>query len=194
MAHPPSLPRGVGPRVYVALSGGGAKGIMHIGALKALEDQKAQFKGLSGTSIGSVIAALKAAGYTADEIANPNTNESLMEKIAGIEPGVRRPTDFFGWGRWPLIWSLRFAIRNLGFVILAVIALLAYPGFALWVVGRNPFTAPVLLWLWIVGAIAALLVLTALLGGLGSLSRFKRVLNRLLQEKCFIRSQIERFI
>jgi NTE family protein len=67
---------GIGPspqpgRLFVAFEGGGAKALVHVGALKALEERGFEFKGVSGTSAGAIIAALKAVGYTADEIADP---------------------------------------------------------------------------------------------------------------------------
>ncbi len=52
----------------LALSGGGAKGIAHIGVLKVLEEIHMPVHVLAGTSMGGVIAALYAAGRTAAEI------------------------------------------------------------------------------------------------------------------------------
>ena len=58
-------------RVFVAFAGGGAKGLIHVGALKALEDRQVQFCGLAGTSAGAVVAALKAAGFEASDLLDP---------------------------------------------------------------------------------------------------------------------------
>ena len=52
----------------LVLSGGGVKGAAHIGVIKALEEEKIKFDFISGTSSGSIIAALYACGYNADEI------------------------------------------------------------------------------------------------------------------------------
>ena len=52
----------------LSLSGGGVKGAAHIGVLKALEEEKIKINYISGTSSGSIVAALYAIGYTADEI------------------------------------------------------------------------------------------------------------------------------
>lgn len=48
--------------------GGGAKGYAHVGALKAAEQRGIRFVRIAGTSAGAIIAALAAAGYTADEL------------------------------------------------------------------------------------------------------------------------------
>ena len=56
------------PRVGLALSGGGAKGFAHIGVLKVLEEAGVPIDVVSGTSMGSIVGALYAIGYTVDEI------------------------------------------------------------------------------------------------------------------------------
>jgi predicted acylesterase/phospholipase RssA len=60
------------PKTTVVLSGGGIKGIAHIGALKALEEKQIlkNIKVFAGTSIGGMIAALYIIGYTPDEMYN----------------------------------------------------------------------------------------------------------------------------
>ena len=55
-------------KIGIALSGGGVKGATHIGVLKALEENNIKIDAITGTSIGSVIAALYAMGYNTDEI------------------------------------------------------------------------------------------------------------------------------
>ena len=50
------------------MSGGGASGIAHIGVLKALEENNIPVNCIAGTSIGSVIGGLYAAGYSPLEI------------------------------------------------------------------------------------------------------------------------------
>lgn len=52
----------------LCLSGGGIKGIAHVGAIKALEEEGVQFTYVSGTSSGSIIATLYACGFTTDEM------------------------------------------------------------------------------------------------------------------------------
>ena len=53
-----------------ALSGGGAKGFAHLGALKALESNGLKPEIIVGTSAGALAGVLYADGYTPDEIAN----------------------------------------------------------------------------------------------------------------------------
>jgi NTE family protein len=57
-------------KTILVLSGGGVKGISHIGSLKALEenDLLKHIKIIAGTSVGGIIGTLYAAGYTVDEL------------------------------------------------------------------------------------------------------------------------------
>lgn len=58
--------------------GGGARGLAHVGALKAAEDNDVQFIGVAGTSAGAIVAALVACGYRANEIYSPNNAGALF--------------------------------------------------------------------------------------------------------------------
>ena len=62
LAH--SAPQSVG----LVLGGGGAKGIAHIGVIKALEDNDIPIDYIAGTSMGAIVGGLYAAGYTTDEM------------------------------------------------------------------------------------------------------------------------------
>ncbi|MEW9094186.1 MAG: patatin-like phospholipase family protein [Clostridiaceae bacterium] len=55
--------------------GGGVKGIAFCGALKVMEDSGYNWRNIAGTSAGSIVAALLAVGYTADDI------KVLMEEL-----------------------------------------------------------------------------------------------------------------
>lgn len=57
-----------GQSVGLVLSGGGAKGLYHIGVLKALEEHNIPVDYISGTSMGAIVGGLYAVGYTPDEI------------------------------------------------------------------------------------------------------------------------------
>ncbi len=59
------------PKVGLVLSGGGAKGLAHIGVLKTLEESGLAIDYIGGTSMGALIGALYAAGYSPE----------LMERI-----------------------------------------------------------------------------------------------------------------
>ena len=56
------------PKIGVVLSGGGAKGLAHIGALKVLEDAGVEIDYIGGTSMGAIIGGLYAAGYSASSL------------------------------------------------------------------------------------------------------------------------------
>ena len=55
-------------KLGLALGGGGARGLAHIGVLKVLEREGIEVSCLAGASIGALIAALAAAGWPAEEI------------------------------------------------------------------------------------------------------------------------------
>ncbi len=54
-------------KIGLVLSGGGARGIAHLGVIKALLEQGIAISCLSGTSAGAIAGALTAAGYLPDE-------------------------------------------------------------------------------------------------------------------------------
>lgn len=58
----------VKPKIGLALSGGGARGYGHLGALKAFEELGIEFDCVAGTSVGSLVGALYCYGMKADEI------------------------------------------------------------------------------------------------------------------------------
>lgn len=54
--------------VGLVLSGGGAKGIAHIGVIQALEDNDIPIDFVAGTSMGAIVGGLYACGYTPAEM------------------------------------------------------------------------------------------------------------------------------
>src|SRR3954469_5165324 len=60
--------QGQRPKIGLTLSGGGAKGLAHIGILKAIDSAGLKIDYLTGTSMGSILGALYAIGYSADSI------------------------------------------------------------------------------------------------------------------------------
>ncbi len=56
------------PKVGLVMSGGGAKGLAHIGVLKVLEEEGVKVDYIAGTSMGAIIGGLYASGYTASEL------------------------------------------------------------------------------------------------------------------------------
>ncbi|PXX31470.1 patatin-like phospholipase family protein [Arenibacter sp. ARW7G5Y1] len=69
-------------KVGLVLSGGGAKGLAHIGALKVIEEAGVKIDYITGTSMGAIVGALYASGYSAKELDSifKNTDfESLIQ-------------------------------------------------------------------------------------------------------------------
>src|SRR5271169_744534 len=62
-SHEPSR-----PRICLVLSGGGARGMAHIGVLKVLEDLRIPIDCIAGTSMGAIVGGLYASGMTARQI------------------------------------------------------------------------------------------------------------------------------
>lgn len=66
----PALPVGVGarPRIGVALSSGGAKGLAHIGVIQVLEENGIPVDAVAGTSMGAYVGAMWASGLNGKEL------------------------------------------------------------------------------------------------------------------------------
>jgi NTE family protein len=63
------------PKIGLVLSGGGAKGFAHVGALKVIEEAGLPIDYITGTSIGSIVGGLYAMGYDA----------ATLEKVVGSQ-------------------------------------------------------------------------------------------------------------
>lgn len=74
----------------MVLSGGGARGLAHVGVLRALAEEGIEPEVLAGTSAGAVVAALHAAGYSADEMVEffVKKNPFRMSRLALSRPGI----------------------------------------------------------------------------------------------------------
>ena len=71
------------PTVAVVLSGGGAKGIAHIGVLQALEENGIPVDYIAGTSIGAIVGGLYAAGYSPDEMMDIVRSDEFVAATRG---------------------------------------------------------------------------------------------------------------
>ncbi len=71
-------------RVAVVLSGGGAKGLAHVGVLKALEEYNIPIDYIVGTSMGAIVGGLYAGGYSPDSIAVILTSDKFRRWSSGI--------------------------------------------------------------------------------------------------------------
>ena len=56
------------PRIGLALGGGGARGIAHVGVLKTLEEMRVPVDCIAGTSMGSIIGGLYASGMSPEQM------------------------------------------------------------------------------------------------------------------------------
>ena len=61
-------------KVGLVLSGGGAKGLAHIGVIKVIEELGIEIDYIGGASMGSIIGGLYASGYSADSISEIANN------------------------------------------------------------------------------------------------------------------------
>ncbi len=68
-------------KVGLVLSGGGAKGFAHIGVLKILEEAGVKIDYIGGTSMGAIVGALYASGYSAQELDSIFTTINFKELI-----------------------------------------------------------------------------------------------------------------
>jgi NTE family protein len=80
------------PRVCVVLSGGGARGMAHIGVLRVLEALKVPIDCIAGTSMGAVVGGLYASGMTAAQIESTMRSVDWQEAFHDAPP--RRDLNF----------------------------------------------------------------------------------------------------
>lgn len=80
-------------KVGVVLSGGGAKGYAHIGALKVIEDAGIRIDYIGGASMGAIVGGLYASGWSADDLDSLMHHIDLTAVLA--EPVLRETHSFF---------------------------------------------------------------------------------------------------
>ena len=73
----------IGGRLGLVLSGGGAKGLYHIGVIRALEENAIPIDYVSGTSMGAIIGALYASGYTPQQMEDIVLSGSVERWVSG---------------------------------------------------------------------------------------------------------------
>ena len=76
----------VRPRICLVLSGGGARGMAHIGVLKILEELKIPIDCIAGTSMGAVVGGLYASGMTAAQIDTTMRSVDWQEAFRDAPP------------------------------------------------------------------------------------------------------------
>lgn len=70
-------------RVGLVMSGGGARGLAHIGVIKALEENNIPIDYVAGTSMGAIVAALYSMGHTPDEMIEMMKTEDFKRWYTG---------------------------------------------------------------------------------------------------------------
>lgn len=78
-------------RVGLVLSGGAARGLAHIGVLKALEEQGVAIDAIAGTSMGAVVGGLYAAGYSIAELEKLATELNWQQALSDAPPRENIP-------------------------------------------------------------------------------------------------------
>ncbi len=75
-----------GQSVGLVLSGGGAKGLYHVGIIKALEEQNIPIDYVSGASMGAIVAGMYASGYSPDRMLSFFATDSVQTWLSGKIP------------------------------------------------------------------------------------------------------------
>ncbi len=78
------------PKIALALSGGGARGLAQIGVLKAFQEAKIPIDLIVGTSMGSIVGGLYSAGYTVDQLDSIAVNTNWDNLLASDRETNRR--------------------------------------------------------------------------------------------------------
>ena len=73
-------------KLGIALGSGGAKGMAHLGAIKAFEEAGIRFSFVAGTSIGSIVGALYAKGYSSHDMVRIIENLNRKEFAKNFRP------------------------------------------------------------------------------------------------------------
>lgn len=171
---------------YAIFEGGGAKGIAHIGALKAFEETDHAIIGVAGTSAGAIVAALIAVGYSADEIYS-NAQDNILRKF-----GFNNPIEVIGKRDW---YKFRATIKSFKWIFRIFLFAQLLCGISLIISASRLF----LFIPWIVTSLTAIfgLVISVLClaflggwvwsvlrkGGIFDASRISDLVNKALREK-----------
>ncbi|MEL7941108.1 patatin-like phospholipase family protein [Pseudomonas delhiensis] len=86
-----TLAAGHPPKIGLVLSGGAARGLAHIGVLKALDEQGIHIDAIAGTSMGAVVGGLYAAGYTPRELERIALGLDWQQALSDSPPRVDVP-------------------------------------------------------------------------------------------------------
>ncbi|MBR4794069.1 MAG: patatin-like phospholipase family protein [Bacteroidaceae bacterium] len=113
-------------KVGLVLSGGGAKGMAHIGVIRALEENGIPIDYITGTSMGAVIGSLYAMGYSPDEMEALISSDDFRNWYMGSRD-MNYQFYFKQAPPTPSIFSAQVALRDSMTVILPTINSLVDP-------------------------------------------------------------------
>ena len=98
-------------KVGLVLSGGGAKGLYHIGVIKALEENNVPIDYVAGTSMGSIIAGLYAAGYSPEQMCEIVASGDVKRWVSGRIDDAHRQY-FMEQDAPPALLTVRFGVNK----------------------------------------------------------------------------------
>ena len=99
-------------KVGLVLSGGGAKGMTHIGIIRALEENNIPIDYIAGTSMGAIVGSLYAMGYSPDDMVELLKSEDFKRWYSG-EVEEKYVYHFKKNLPTPEFFNIRFSIQRL---------------------------------------------------------------------------------
>ncbi|WP_310496063.1 patatin-like phospholipase family protein [Sandarakinorhabdus sp.] len=141
---PIAIPIPIPIPIYAIFEGGGAKGIAHVGAIEAIEDQGLVPIGVAGSSAGAIAAALVAVGLPARSIFDPDKmGADIFTRNGEVPEGLIGLADWRWFHRMrKLVWL--YALVAAVALLPLLLALGLFWTF-LWLLGRDP--PPLRLWM-----------------------------------------------
>jgi NTE family protein len=113
---PPANGPGVPPRIGLALSGGGARGIAHVGVLKVLDEMRIPIHCVTGTSMGSIVGGTFAAGTPPlrleELVLAANWAQIFRDQPPRKEIAMRRKVD-----DWRTLFAPEFGVKDDGLAL-----------------------------------------------------------------------------
>jgi predicted acylesterase/phospholipase RssA len=99
------------PRLGLVLSGGGARGLAHIGVLQVLEEMRVPVDCVAGTSMGAIIGGLYSYGYSPAEleriVVNADWRYLLQDQPSRTDLSIRRKQE-----EYEFLVQLRVGVRD----------------------------------------------------------------------------------
>lgn len=173
-------------KILCVFEGAGARGIAHVGALRAIETSGVPVAGYAGTSAGSLVAALASVGYRANDLYNiddpldderkPRTILTRLRELRGDGEQNASPRDIFGSAAWSTLAVLQRLMGSAPIMELRVVLGLCAVILATVLFGSWALPIAVAL-----GVAALTALFTLVLRGLVSLDPVRDALDKLLE-------------